>query len=92
MTCKMNLGTEVFFLTHNEDTYMLRPYGRFDSRGVNYAVYKQTATGFEKACCVSCQTDDYAEKVWDAVKNELHWGVQDWLWEEAESVWEKDNF
>lgn len=88
---KMTLGSDMFFLRHEGETYMLRPYYR-EGYDVSYAVYKQTATGFEKACCVSCQTDDYAEEVWDAVKNELHWGVQDWQWQEAEETWEKENF
>lgn len=92
MNTMLSYGEEVRFLRHDNDTYMLRPYGWFGERGVEYAVYKQTKAGFEKVCCVSCQTDDYPEEVWDKVSHEMKFEFQNWQWEEAEAVWEKEHF
>ena len=91
MTCKMTFGTEVFFLTHGKDTYMLRPYHR-EMYDVSYAAYKQTDNGFEKVCCFDCNTDDYPEEVFAAMMfcvdlaNDFG---DDWKWKEAEEAWKE---
>lgn len=90
MTCKMTLGSDMFFLRHENETYMLRPY-HCDGYDVSYAAYKQTVNGFEKVCCFDCTTDDTPEEVFAA----LQWNMNtdyDWKWQEAEETWENDNF
>ena len=87
---KMTLGSDMFFMRHDNDTYMLRPYYR-EGYDVSYAAYKQTDSGFEKLCCFDCMSDDTPEEVFAA----LQWNMNtdcDWMWREAEETWEKENF
>lgn len=91
---KMTLGSDMFFLRHEGETYMLRPYHR-EGYDVSYAAYKQTANGFEKVCCFDCTTDDTPEEVFAAMQFCVDLASDfgdDWKWQEAEETWEKENF
>ena len=85
---KMTLGSDMFFLRHEGETYMLRPYYR-EGYDVSYAAYKQTDNGFEKVCCFDCKTDDSPEEVFSSLKWNMNTDC-DWMWREAEETWEKE--
>ena len=84
----MTYGVEVHFIYDEPNVYMLRPYYR-ENYNVSYGVWIQNVYGgFEKACCISCLSDDYVEDVIIKIENAIMDNYDyKYDWEEAEKVW-----